>query len=140
MRSSIIFGLGLALVSLLVSCSPPRRDYPSQKIAQVRDFDELMWVLATVADPRFERATSLLNQAPDSAAVAEFLDMGRRVAAAGRRLPEFSQGPGFDSFAVQLVARAVEVERQAATAPGPGLPDLVLRVKDSCRDCHRAYR
>ena len=97
------------LIALLGGCSPPERDYGEERILQVKDLEELMYVQATVADRRFRLARRVDSQSMTPAQFAEFEDMGRRLRASTRVLPKFSKGPGFDAYVEQLATRSGEL-------------------------------
>lgn len=141
MKPSLATGLaGAALIAILAACSPPERDYEEERILQVKDLEELMYVQATVADRRFRLARRVDPQKMTKAQFAEFEDMGRRLRASAQVLPKFSKGPGFDVYAKQLDARARELERAAEARDGKAVVDLAGQVKQVCAACHDEFR
>ena len=93
----------------VVACSAPQRDYDADKIAAVKDLDELMHVQATVADPRFKMAKKLSGKELSGNDFEAFIDMGRRLQLTAKRLPEFSRGEEWNGFAKQLGDQAIEI-------------------------------
>lgn len=131
---------GAVLTALLAACSPPERDYEEERILQVKDLEELMYVQATVADRRFRLARRVDPQKMTAAQFAEFEDMGRRLHASAQVLPKFSKGPGFDAYTKQLDARSRELERAAKARDGKAVVDLAGQVKQVCAACHDEFR
>ncbi len=131
---------GAALITLLGACSPPERDYEEDRILQVKDLEELMYVQATVADRRFRLARRVDPQKITKAQFAEFEDMGRRLRASARVLPQFSKGPGFDAYTKQLDARSRELERAAKARDGKAVVELAGQIKQVCTACHDEFR
>jgi cytochrome c556 len=131
---------GAVLIALLAACSPPERDYEEERILQVKDLEELMYVQATVADRRFRLARRVDPQHVTKAQFAEFEDMGRRLRASAQVLPKFSRGPGFDAYAKQLDARSRELERAAKAQDGKAVVDLAGQIKQVCAACHDEFR
>ena len=128
------------LIALLGGCSPPERDYGEERILQVKDLEELMYVQATVADRRFRLARRVDSQSMTPAQFAEFEDMGRRLGATTTVLPKFSKGPKFDAYVEQLAARSGELVRAAKARDGKATVDLAGQVKQVCAACHDKFR
>jgi hypothetical protein len=128
------------LLVSLVSCSPPRRDYDEATIAGVDDLEELMDVQATVADPRFRRAREVAEGSLTAADFPEFVDMGRRLAATGRRLAAFGKAPRFLAYGAEQVRLATELTRVAQAGDGPETARVALAIRQVCADCHQEFR
>ena len=133
----------LVLFTLIVSilaCAAPKRDYGVDKISNVDDLEELMYVQATVADKRLRLAKRL---DPDFVSVeqfAQFADMGKRLAATAKRLPRFSKGENFDRFASELGRKSAQLEEFANARDGRGTVQTALSIEKTCAACHDEYR
>jgi cytochrome c556 len=137
----------LALVSVIalaagLSCSPPERRFTEDQIKQVTSFKELMWYLATEADPSFAVAKSLDPANATVEQVARFGEVGRKLQPAAARLaePAFSKGPDFNTRAADLVMKAKRLEVVAASKDGARTVRAILDVRVSCAACHTAFR
>ena len=124
----------------MVACSTPHRDYNADKIAAVKDLDELMHVQRTVADPRFKMARKLSGKELSGNDFEAFIDMGRRLQLTAKRLPEFSQGDGWNGFAKQLGDQASKLEGYARSGEGTNTTQTALAIKKTCAACHGEYR
>ena len=132
-----------AAASCLPGCAPPERNLSSQdEVSALGSREEVMWFLATVADPGFKAAANASGGACGDAEFALFADMGRRVPWAASRLQAagFSAGAEFDGFARDLAARAGELLEAAGRKDGPKSVELALAMKKTCKGCHDVYR
>jgi len=137
----------LALVSVFalaagLSCSPPERRFTEDQLKHVTSFKDLMWYLATEADPSFAVAKSLDPATATSEQVARFCEVGRKVQPAAVRLsePAFSKGPEFNTRAADLVMKAKRLEAVAASKDGARTVRAILDVRTSCAACHTKFR
>jgi len=122
------------------ACAAPERDMAADEIAALDDFEELMWVKATVADPRFDLAEELEGATLEDDQWAEFADMGRRLQLTSAKGIEFGKGAGFDAYFEQLAEQAAALETAAADRDAQRTLSLALGIKDTCKACHREYR
>ena len=132
-----------SLAVLVGSCVPPTRDFDAAQIKAVTDFDELMWVQATVADDRFKMAKNADPNALSDSELGAFIDMGQRLQATARRIPELGEqgkNASFRELAAELASRAAVVEREARAKNGPAAVKAVLAVKDTCQKCHAEFK
>ncbi len=109
-------------------------------IAAEDDFQELMYVQATVADPRFKLAKSLSGKEVGKADLEEFVDMGRRLQLTAKRLPEFRTGDDFKSWATKLGKQAAMLEGYARSGEGQKAVEEALAIKKTCAGCHAEHR
>jgi uncharacterized protein (DUF2236 family) len=128
------------VVVLLAACTPPERDYDEERILEVNDLEELMYVHATVADRRFRLARRTDPDKLTQAQFAEFVDMGQRLGAAARTLPKFSEEPEFHAYAKQMGERAGELERAAKARDGKATVELAGQIRQVCAACHDKFR
>jgi len=129
----------LVLIVSILACSAPKRGYSVDQIAAVEDLEELMYVQATVADPRFRLAKGLEADAVTDAQFAEFADMGKRLGATTKVLPRFSMGKGFKKYAQRMAEQSAELERLALAKDGKAAA-VALGIKKTCAACHDDYR
>jgi cytochrome c556 len=147
MKSKLLLA-SFSLVCLCVSCSPPVRNLTEEQIRRVDNYQELMWVLGTVADPCFKLAKTVTPEAVTDAHFAEFTDMGRRVHVTAQRLPEFSKQKlpelarrqRFDGLTQNLASDSERLEKVAAARQAPKTLQLALQVLDACKACHQEFR
>ena len=140
-----VVGLTAALAAFLMlpqGCSPPVRDLDQQQVRELADFDEVMWFLATIADPGFSVAKSADPSKLSEADFARFADMGRRVPWGAQRLvePAFSRGPEFDGFAADLRKKAEALLTAAEGRRGQDSTEAALSMKATCKGCHDKFR
>ncbi len=125
-----------ALPLFLAGCVPTR-DLNPDEIARLDNLEELMWTLATIADPGF----ALAEDPPvGPASLESFLDMGTRVGLAAERLPQFSEQPGFLTLAEQLRVEALGVAAAARAEDLDEAARLSLQMRNTCSTCHDIYR
>ena len=128
------------LLVALGGCRPPGLEFvPTDKIDQVNDLSELMWVQADSADPRFDLAEDIEDSMTDAQA-REFIDMGVRLQASGKRLVHFSMGPDFTGWSNELVTKAAALEKAARSGDAKESARLALSVRNTCRTCHDKYK
>ena len=139
MKSKTPFALGLVL-ALAAACAPPVRDLDTEEIGELTDLEELMYVKATIADPRFKLARSLEGETPSDADWAAFADMGARLQVTSRHGKRFSMGPGFDAYLDELEQQAAALETAAEARDAGATLRLALEIKGTCRACHDDYR
>ncbi len=123
----------------VLSCAVPSRDYTPDQIASETDFEELMYVQATVADPRFKLAKGLDAGKMSENDFEQFLDMGTRLQLTAKRIGEISR-TDFGGFDKQLGSRAKSLEDFARALDGPNTIKAVRAVKKTCAACHAEYR
>ncbi|MHC4958133.1 MAG: cytochrome c [Planctomycetota bacterium] len=128
------------LVLLLAACAPPKRDFDADQIAAVQDLEELMYVQATVADPRFRLARDRKPEELTDSDYAQFLDMGTRLQLTAKRLTEWARSRGFEEYAKEQGARAATVAALARSRDAEGVLRAVLSVRDTCAACHGEFR
>jgi len=126
--------------SWILSCTPPKRDYTVAQIQSVNDFAELMWVMATVADPRFGIAKSTKPEELAPELFDQFTDMGQRIHATAQRLPAFSKGKEYDEIVQRLSQKAQELESFSKEKKAKETLDSTLGILDQCKACHKKYR
>lgn len=131
---------GLAALLIGAACAAPTRDFDAEQIRAVVDFEELMYVNATVADPRFKLAAELEGSVPTDAQWEEFADMAKRLQATSRQGLTFGKGDGFDAYFEQLIGQAEELGRAVEAREAEKTFDLAFDIKSTCRDCHKDYR
>ncbi len=140
----LCFPAPVIALTLLVACAPPKRDFDDEQIKSVADFDELMWVQATVADPRFELAEKSTRESLTKEHLEAFRDMGHRLRIAARRMPAFREelmvDDGFVRFAQQQQEKAEMLEMAAQAGDRKVVLDLALSIRTTCAACHVAYR
>lgn len=139
--------IGLVVVALLLAATltagcPPKRNFTTQKqVNAVQDFEELMWFLATVADPGFK----LADKEPAELAAADFVrfaDIGQRAAWGAARLSEgrFSRDAEFNALG-QSLGQASDALRAGAVAKDAAAAIKAARaMKGACAACHKKYR
>jgi len=130
----------LAVACVVTACAAPKRDYDAEQIRNITEFEELMWVQATVADPRFALLKKLDPNTMTKEQFAEFEDMGRRLQLTAARIPDFSKGKSFDRFAQELQGHAKDLEAAAKAGNGPATAKQAINVKTNCKACHDRYR
>jgi hypothetical protein len=128
------------VVLVLAACAPPKRDFDAEQIAKVQDLEELMYVQATVADPRFRLARDRKPEELTDADFAAFLDLGTRLQLTSRRLAEWARSRGFEEYAKEQGTKAADVAALAKARDGAGVLRAVLSVRDTCAACHGEFR
>lgn len=130
--------LPLLIVAAMAACSPPERNFTDEQIKQVTSYEELMWHLATQADPGFALANKVEASTITQAQSKELKSIGARLRAAATRLdePTFSKGPGYDKLAAEFESKV----QTLANAQGGETIQAVLSLKATCAACHSAYR
>ncbi len=130
-----------ACAACLPGCAPPERNFArADDVRAVKTRKELMWFLATVADPGFAAAARTRTGICGETEYRTFADVGRRVPWAAERLRDFGEGAAFDGFARELEKKAGDLREAAARADGPMCVELALSMKKTCKGCHDAYR
>ena len=143
-ESRVLRGAVAALVllaSMVLAGCPPKRDLTRPQVDRVERIDELMWFLATVADPGF-KLTSKDPQALVTADYLRFADIGRRVpwGAARLKTPRFSRGRSFEVHADALSRAAEDVGQAVARRDGAAAQQAARRMKRACSSCHKQHR
>ena len=123
----------LVAAAIVAACAAPKRDFNADQIKAIDKFEELMWVHATVADPRFKLVGKVDPNAMTDAEFAEFQDMGHRLQLTAKRIPEFTKGKSFDRFGKELGDYARELEQAAIARKGPATAKLVVDIKMTCK-------
>ncbi len=123
----------------VLSCAAPSRDYTPDQIASETDFEELMYVQATVADPRFKLAKGLDAGKMSENDFEQFLDMGTRLQLTAKRIGEISK-KDFAGLDKQLGAEAAMLAKFARALDGPNALKAVRSIKKTCAACHAEYR
>ncbi len=127
---------------LMCSCRPSFPYTPNDKVAQVNDLDQLMWIQADTADPRFDIADDFESDPSKvtDAHFRHFIEMGERLTLAARRLPHFSLGDDFDRFAKDLGGQAKALTKSARASDAKASVSGVLSIRETCRGCHKLYK
>ena len=128
------------VVLVLAACAPPKRDFNAEQIANVQDLEELMYVQATVADPRFSLARDKTAEELTDDDYAAFLDMGTRLQLTSKRLAEWARSRGFEEYAKEQGTKAADVAALAKARDGAAVLRAVLSVRDTCAACHGEFR
>ncbi len=127
------------LLSAVVACSVPHRDYSIDQIRAVEDLEELMDVQATVADPCFDLVEDLADQELSDAHWSRFQDMGTRLQATAARAVEFTMGKDYDRWNDDMSRHAAALVQSAAKRDKAGSFADIKAIQKSCRDCHDQY-
>ncbi len=136
---------------LVLSCAAPEHDHKSkhdhgtkydhtpEQIAAEVDFEVLMHVQETVAEPRFELAQSLDAATMSENDFEQFIDMGHRLRLTAKRIAEISK-TDFGGLDKQLTAEAAALEKFARALDAANTLKAVRSVKKTCAACHAQYR
>jgi cytochrome c556 len=132
----------VVLVAGGIACTPPARNFTDEQLRQVTSFQEIMWFLATQADPGFDYAKKADPAAVPPEKVAWLGEIGRKLRGAAPRLaePAFSKGPDFNKQAAAFGDKAKALEAAAASKDGAKTVAATLDVKAACAACHTAFR
>ncbi len=139
---------GAAIILLVASCRPPFPYTPSHKIPEVRTIDQLMWIQADAADPRFDLAEDFEDDPSKlgSAQYQQFIEMAKRIQATAKELPRFTkqyaQGrdADYNGFTKALSDTAAVVITAAGARDGAKTVEAVLNIRSTCRNCHNEFR
>ncbi len=134
--------LAALVLAALAACSPPERNFSDEQIGQVKSYEELMWHLATQADPGFALAKKVDASTITPAQVEQLGSIGQRLRTAAARLaePAFSKGPGYDKLAAEFGEKVKALETAGASKDGAKTIEATLSLKKTCAACHSAYR
>ena len=136
---------------LVLSCAAPQHDdkpkhdeatkydHTPEQIAAEADFEVLMHVQETVAEPRFELAQSLDAATMSENDFEQFIDMGHRLRLTAKRIAEISKRD-FGGLDKQLTAEAAALEKFARALDAANTLKAVRSVKKTCAACHAQYR
>ncbi len=128
---------GLILCASLAACAPPKRDLQVDEINKLGKLSEVMDTQATLADPQFKKR----DQASfTDAELATMADVGTRLQATSTKVKQFSKGPGFDDFAMQVNARAQDLVTAAQNKDAAAVRKALTEMKAACKGCHSKYR
>ena len=129
-------------VAGLASCAPPARNFTEEELKKVSSYQEIMWYLATQADPAFDYAKGADPASVPPEKVAWLGETGRKLCVAATRLaePAFSKGAGYDKAAAAFAEKAKALELAAATKDGAKALQATRDVKGACAACHAAFR
>jgi hypothetical protein len=124
------------------SCTPPARNFSEEELGKVTSFQEIMWFLATQADPGFDYAGKADPAVVPPEKLAWLGEIGRKVRGGATRIaePAFSKGGGYDKLAAELGEKAKALEAAAATKDGAKTLRATLSMKETCAACHTAFR
>jgi hypothetical protein len=139
MSTKRILGAG-GLALAILACAAPTRDLDTQEIEAITELEELMYVKATVADPRFKLAKGLGQRPLTDEEWAAFVDMGARLQVTSRHGLRFSMGPGFDAYLSTLGEQATALEAAARDHDRAATVELALSIKGTCAACHDDFR
>ncbi len=132
--------ISLVLVTLCTSACVPYRDYSVAQIATIDDLDELMHVMATVADDRMDLAASLADDAVTAEHYGAFVDMGTRLHAASERLLTLADGrEDFTRWSEQLSSQARLLAETAKASDAAQTLGTAREINATCAACHDAY-
>lgn len=124
---------------LVLSCAATEYDHTPEQIAAEADFEVLMHVQETVAEPRFKLARSLDAAKMSENDFEQFIDMGHRLQLTAKRIGEISKRD-FGGLDRQLTAEAVALEKFARALDGARTLKAVRSVEKTCAACHAQYR
>ena len=122
-----------------LACSAPKRDYTADQIASETEFDKLMHVQATVADPRFKLAKKLDAANMTGNDFEQFLDMGRRLQLTSGRIGQIAKSD-FGGLNAQLGKQAKQLEIAAGGKDGAATLKAARAIEKTCATCHAEYR
>ena len=124
------------------ACSPPERRFTGEQLKQVTSRQEIMWFLATEADPGFALAKGATPATVTPEQIARLGEIGRTLRPAAARLvePALSKGPDYNKLAAEFGERLAALEAAAASKDGAKTLQATQRVKESCAACHTAFR
>jgi len=130
--------LAAALPALSLSACMPKNIMGDADIPTAKDLGAIMWSQAQLSDPAFKKIGAASYTDAD---YAQFAAVAARLKVSSAKIKEsFSKGPGFNTFADQLGARAADL---ATSTEGKDqkLADASLSaIKDTCRSCHKQFR
>jgi cytochrome c556 len=139
---TIRMATALALVVAGIACTPPARNFTDEQLKQVTSYDEIMWFMATQADPGFAYATTADPKSIPPEKVAWLGEIGRKMRGAAARItePAFSKGAGHDKLAAEFGEKAKALEAAAEARDTATTLQATRSLKETCAACHAAYR
>ena len=124
------------LLPLAVACAP-KREITVEQVPTIAKLGELMDAQATIADPQFKKR----NQASfTDAEFASFAELSTKLQATSLKAKDFTKGPGFDTFAVQLHDRAADLGTAAVAKDAAAARKALTDMKMTCKECHTKFR
>ena len=143
-RRLALAGMGIAagVVSGGIACSPPERNFTADQLKQVSSFQEIMWYMATQADPGFDLAKKADPATIPPDQVSRLGEIGQKLSGAAARLdePAFSKGADYTKRAAEFRGKVKALEAAAAAKDGAKTVQATLEVKSACAACHGAFR
>ncbi len=129
-----LFGLALGLA---LGCAPPKLSTPLTDIPHLKTLAEVMDDQATIADPQFRKIGQASFSDDDFTALAQ---VGERIQVTSTKIKDFSKGPEFDAFAMQLNGHAKALQDASTAKDSAAAGKALADMKATCKACHKAFR
>jgi hypothetical protein len=127
--------------AVVVACVPkPEKSYTADEVAKVESLPELMRIQADKADPVFGKRD---QESFTDAEYAELAEVGVMIQATGARLADHfgaSFDAGFVALASKLASHGKALEDAASAKDAPAAGRALGAMRDTCKECHTAYR
>jgi hypothetical protein len=130
------------LLLMAASCVPkPERSYTPEQVSEITSLEEVMHLLAHRADPLFGIREQTNFSQEEYAHMAQAAEI---IVAAGAHLESFvgqeSFDDGFGTHAKELGQHGAALLEATESSNPRGAGEALSAVKNSCKDCHSAYR
>jgi hypothetical protein len=141
-RSAVLVVVAGALIAIAGLACVPETTFNDAEIKQVKSYSELMYHLATQADPQFAIASKRTAATITPEEIAAMGAAAGRMKAAADRLdePAFSKGPGYNKLAGTFRGKVQAMAEAGASKDGARAIKATLDVKATCAACHAAHR
>ncbi len=130
------------LFLMAASCVPkPERNYAPEQVSEIASVQEVMRLLAERADPLFGLREQTNFTQEEFARMAQAAEI---IVAAGAHLETFvGQGTfdeGFGTHSKELGQQGGAMLEATESNNPKGAGEALSAVKNTCKDCHSAYR